>query len=458
MNSFVVRNLFYPLQECLKGQRTLRVLRFLEESQFWSPDKLASYRLERLKRFLTYAQENVPYYRALWRSIGFDLGSVADLRDIEKLPLLTRDVLQSTGTTLASKCYRGRTRLARTGGSTGFPVSVLVDSDRMAFSEAARIRCQKWFGVDIGDREIVIWGSPIELGRQDKLRTFRDNFLNTQLISAFDWTPRKMALALAKIAATKPVRIFGYAQSIALLAEIAREASVELTPCKAVFTTAEPLYDFQKEQIKILGNSVASEYGARDAGLIGQECPKGKLHLNAEGVLVEIIDREGGVLPEGEEGEIVVTNWDTPAMPIIRYATGDIGAFDTSLCTCGVMLPCLKGIMGRASDFLIGSDGRRIHPLGPIYALRDVQALKQFRIVQHSLVEVELQLVVRNPLTSSDRELIQKRFDKLMNSSVTITFTILDCMPTATSGKFRYVESKLSPVLLGTIASQRGLS
>src|SRR5947207_138672 len=67
-----------------------------------------------------------------------------------------------------------------TGGSTGEPVTILVDMARMGFGEGSRLRAQRWFGVEPGEREIVLWGSPIELGRQDVVRGVRDWLLNSR--------------------------------------------------------------------------------------------------------------------------------------------------------------------------------------------------------------------------------------------------------------------------------------
>ena len=446
MNPFLVRSVVFPLQEALKGHSTIKLLGELEESQHWDRQRLRDYRVRRLKAFLQTAQSDVPHYRDAWRAIGFDAGRMSELEDVQRLPFLTRETIQESRPSLESSKHRGRTQLVYTGGSTGVPVGILADTSRAAFSEAARIRCQRWFGVDIGDPEVVVWGSPIELGRQDRLRSVRDALLNTHLISAFNWTEENVVRALKTIASRRPSRMYGYAQSIAYLAQRADDMAFSLTPAKVIFVTAEPLYDFQRERIrKTLGESVAAEYGARDAGLIGQECPEGTLHINAEGVLVEIVDDDGAVVPDGESGEIVITNWDTPAMPFIRYRTGDVGAVDTTSCPCGVSLPALKDVTGRMSDFLHGADGRRIHPLGAIYVLREMPMLKQFRIVQHSLSSLELQLVARAPLKSSDRDTIQRKFEALLGSSVDIRYSLVDSIPSTASGKFRYVESRVEP-------------
>lgn len=445
MPPVLIKHLLFPLHEALKGMNTLALLPFLEESQFWEEKRLQEYRLHRMQKFLLYAEQNVPFYRQLWQRAGFHAGAFHDLSDLARLPFLTRHDLQERFASLRATGYKGRTQTLSTGGSTGVPVAVLIDGQRMAAGVASRIRCQRWFGVDIGDREVVIWGSPIELGRQDWWRTMRDRALNSHLISAFNFSNAMMQQALQKILALQPQRMYGYAQSLALLAATAVATNRQEQICKAVFTTAEPLYPFQRSEIQqAFGGKVAVEYGARDAGFIAHECPQQKLHLNAEGLLVEIVDDAGQVVPAGEMGEIVVTNWDTPAMPMIRYRTGDIGAYEISPCPCGVKLPALKMVSGRAADFLIGHAERLIHPLGAIYILRELENVQQFRIVQHAPDEIELLLVLRVPLVEADRRKIQQKFNALLGAPVHLTYSVADAIPTLASGKFRYVECRVN--------------
>ena len=111
------------------------------------------------------------------------------------------------------------------------------------------------------------------------------------------------------------MKIYGYASACFLLAsQFRREGSAPPRSLRAVFTTAEPLFDFQRAEIQeSLKCRVAVEYGCRDGGLVALECPDGGLHIFAEGMYVEVID------PDAEgRGEIVLTNFDSLAFPMIR--------------------------------------------------------------------------------------------------------------------------------------------
>ena len=74
-------------------------------------------------------------------------------------------------------------------------------------------------------------------------------------------------------------------------------------------------------------------------------------------LLIEIIDPESGEqLPEGEEGEVVLTTLGREAMPLIRYRTGDIASLDRYQCLCGGITARLCNIYGRRNSCVL-SDG-----------------------------------------------------------------------------------------------------
>jgi phenylacetate-CoA ligase len=88
---------------------------------------------------------------------------------------------------------------------------------------AAKWRATRWWGVDIGDPEIVVWGSPIELTAQDRIRQFRDRLLRTQLLPAFEMSESKLDGFVDTIRRTRPAMLFGYPSSISLIAKHAEK-------------------------------------------------------------------------------------------------------------------------------------------------------------------------------------------------------------------------------------------
>jgi len=320
-----------------------------------------------------------------------------------------------------------------------------VDMGRMGFGEAARLRAHRWFGVNVGAREIVLWGSPIEITRQDRVRQIRDWCLNSRLLSAFDMGEEALARHAAVIRDFDPIKMYGYASALYLLAGYFERRS--LPPprsLRAVFTTAEPLFDFQRKSIETaLGCAVGVEYGCRDGGLVALECPDGGLHIAAEGMYVEILD------PDAEgRGEIVLTNLESNAFPIIRYRTGDVGSLDPSPCPCGRGLPKLYAVEGRQTDFLVTPGGRVLHALSAIYILRELPVIQEFRIVQEAIDHLVLHVVLRQPIGPAEEASLRAQFAAVFGSDMRITIERTTSLPRTASGKFRYVESRVAQAVL----------
>lgn len=98
---------------------------------------------------------------------------------------------------------------------------------------------------------------------------------------------------------------------------------------------------------------VFNHYGMTEMGYGGGvECEAlNGYHLREGDLYFEIIDPDSGSpIEDGKYGEIVFTSLNRIAMPLIRYRTGDIGAFSTDLCPCGTFLRTLKKVAGRYAN------------------------------------------------------------------------------------------------------------
>lgn len=439
----LVANLLFPLQEALKKHNTLVIRRAMDESQWWSPEKLEQYRLERLRSLLLKAKKNVPYYRDCFSRLDFNPQNVSSLADLDKLPLLTKTIIRTEGDRMKSEVAKGLARF-NTGGSSGEPLIFFIGTERVSHDVAAKWRATRWWGVDIGDPEIVVWGSPIELSAQDRLRQWRDRLMRTQLLPAFQMSEAKLDEFIATIARTRPRMLFGYPSSISLLARHAekRGQSMSSLGIKVAFVTSERLYEEQRIVIsRVFGCPVANGYGGRDAGFIAHECPAGGMHLTAEDIIVEIVDRDGHVLAPGQVGEIVVTHLATSDFPFIRYQTGDMGALSARLCGCGRGLPILEEIQGRTTDFVVAADGTVMHGLALIYPIRDLPGVAAFKVIQHSLNHTEVQIVANGDYSPAVANSIQSGIQARLGKNVTVDVQKVEAIEPERSGKFRYIVS-----------------
>ena len=442
----LVSSVLFPLHERLKGHDSVAVRREMERTQWLRPEELRQLQLERLRRFLQEVREHVPAWRERFADLDFDPGSLVSLEELQRLPLTDKAFIRQNTEQLKADDARGLARF-NTGGSSGEPLIFYIGRERVSHDVAAKWRATRWWDVDIGDPEIVVWGSPIELGAQDRVRQVRDALLRTRLLPAFEMSEAKLDDFVRQIRRMRPRMLFGYPSALAHIAAHAEQRGIAMDDLgiRVAFVTSERLYDHQRERIsRVFGCPVANGYGGRDAGFIAHACPEGGMHITAEDLIVEIVDREGRVLPPGESGEIVVTHLATRDFPFIRYRTGDVGILDERTCSCGRGLPLLKEIQGRTTDFIVARDGTVLHGLALIYVLRDLPGVAEFKIVQESLDLTRVQ-IVRGPEYSADAEAqIREVFRKRLGAEVEIDIEYVERIEAEKSGKFRYVVSRVS--------------
>jgi phenylacetate-CoA ligase len=176
-------------------------------------------------------------------------------------------------------------------------------------------------------------------------------------------TPEKMSRYLQFLNTHPPKFIIAYVQSIYELAQFAISEHITVTPQEAIMTLAGTLYPFMREKIEAVFHcKIFNRYGSREVGDIACECEAhAGLHVFPWGNYIEIVDDEGHPVPNGVEGNILVTNLNNFAMPLIRYAIGDRGMLSLSdQCSCGRQGQILERLSGRNVDVFRKRDGTLI--------------------------------------------------------------------------------------------------
>ncbi len=436
MNEALVRTLILPLHERLRGRNTVAAYRALRDGERLDPASLRRLREVKLRALLAHCRDHVPYYRE-----RFADGAVGDLtlEGLAALPPLERDDIRAHCDRMIADNYRGRVLRYSTGGSTGHPLVFYTDLDKEAWHNAHKLRCRAWHGILPGARQADLWGSPIELDKQSRLRIWKDrHLLNQVLLSAFDLGEARLQRYLCFLARFRPRLLYGYPTVIYRLARHTREhpgLTGSWRP-QLVSCTSEMLLDHQRATIaEVFGCPVVNEYGSRDGGLIAHECTAGNLHIAAEHVIVEVdAPDDRGI------GDLLVTNLDARGMPLIRYRLGDRGSLRHGDCPCGLPLPMMGEVAGRANDFLVGAGGKPVHSLAPIYVLRDMEQIRQFKLTQRPDLSLLIEIVpAGDGLSDSEARLIRERMVKILGIDVPVQIEIREVIAPEQSGKYRWV-------------------
>ena len=455
MHRWIIWNVFFRLHEACKGHATYRMLNDMEAADRLSSTELEEVRRQKLRDLIDYAYAHVPFIGSRMRQAGVAPEQIREPRDLTRLPLMRKADVRANRELLRSD-IAGKLSPFTTGGSTGEPLIFDLAKRRVASRVACRQRTSRWWGVCVGDPELAIWGSPVELTRQDHIRNLRDRFLASRLLSAFEMNEETISSYLDALEKGPCVQLFGYPSAIYQLCVQAQKEGRNLRRLglKVVFVTGEVLFPYQRELIaQTLNCPVANGYGGRDSALIAHECPQGGMHVLSDAVILEILDPEGRPVPPGEVGEIVITDLYSHEAPFIRYATGDMAVLSTQACPCGRALPLLERIEGRSNDSIVTPDGRIINSLALIYAVREVEGVEKFRICQKRLDYFHVQLIRNEHFPSNAEDRIRAAWKKLFRVPLQITFEYVDQFPAERSGKFRHIVSELpagrSAVTLG---------
>jgi phenylacetate-CoA ligase len=425
--------LYYPVLYA-RSEPVWRYLKSLEVTQ-WAPSKdLAALQHRKLIKLLDSARSNVPFYRERIQSSG---------QALETLPFLQKADLQASPGALSNGTWKAPYTLKTTGGSTGQAVTIRKSREATAWETAANWRGFGWAGIRIGDRQARFWGVPFK--PRDRLRARITDFIaHRRRCSAFAFSEADLAGYTRMLERFKPRYLYGYVSMLEQYARYIVENRLHPTfQPVAVITTAEVLASTTRQLLQeAFGCPVFNEYGCGELGTIAHECEAGALHLNAENLLIEVISGDRRCAP-GEVGEIVATELNNLAMPLIRYRLGDFGTLAAHPCSCGRTLPVLESIAGRGYDLVYDRQGRMFHGEYFMYMFEEVKRMglgvQAFQVVQDSYDDFTIRVVPGAGYSERTREMIRTRFREGYGPNARISFVEVPAIARRPSGKMQVI-------------------
>jgi phenylacetate-CoA ligase len=405
-------------------RRAIHALRLTASAAFASepnPDTIERIRKDKLVALLQHARATVPFYRNLFDERGL---SAAELRDPEvfrSLPVLTKAQLQQAGATLLSDRYPANRRtLELTSGSSGQPFATHFDREYVIAKNLRFLRALLTCGYRPGNKLMLITERP----------TTRLSAIRRWLYCPLEATPEDHARQLLGF---QPDYLYGCMTPLHLLARHLRETGASFRPPRAVVSTAEMLDPRTRAQLEgVFQAPVLDFYGMTEMGLVAWQPSQGMPYgIAADGILVERLP----VQAAPGWSRLIMTNLDLWAMPMIRYDTGDLGAYGGA----GGGDDLLR-IEGRSVDCIVGPQERLISPFQLTSALQDVAGLRRFRIRQTSRDEIEVDL--ETDAASASAETIA-RLAPLLGATFRIKPQVVAELRAGPGGKFRVVESSI---------------
>ena len=420
--------------------------RFVENQ--WRPyEELKEDQEKQLRHMITFCYENVPYYRNLLKSLKLQPNEIKTVGDLEKLPILTKDIIKQHWEEFKPANLSGMKYYNHaTGGSTGTPFTYRVSKHDRFLGGALLYRGWGYGGYELGDRTVFLAGSSLGFDTKSRLTTFvHETARNLRKLSSFDMGDDEMRKYSQTINSFKPKIIRGYASSIYFFAKWIEENNIRIHSPTAVFTTSDNLFPYMREKISdVFGCEVYDGYGLNDGGVSAYECPEhAGLHIDTERSIMEVVDGEGHQIDRGD-GQILATSLYNYAMPFIRYTTGDNGHIIDDVCGCGRGYPLLKGIMGRTTDVLFTPEGKNIHGWFFLYIFWDYgKGIKEYQVVQETLEKIVVKIVPEDDFDEKQldriREVVAER-----SPGWHIEFKYVDMIERSGAGKYKFIINEVS--------------
>ncbi len=322
----------------------------MSRSQYWAPERLHRYVEGNLARSLA-AAWRIPFYCERYGNHAPEPGKLRDL------PILSRvQVPHLLNSVRAMDPSRNNLIPGHSAGSTGMPVGFLWDARHQSSRYAARARYLRANGWSATRRSAWIVSRRPE--STDAWFVTRDRFLGASFASHIG-DLEQQAEWLRKL---DPLYLYAYPVNLDGLARVFETRRWRLVSLRKIFSGSEILEGSLRERLRrIFRVEVSDNYGSTEA-FLAWECPQRGYHINAEHVLLEIVDEFGrGAMP-GAMGRVLVTTLQNHLMPLIRYEIGDYAVAAQGRCRCGRTLPLIGQILGREINLFVDGNGQRFVP------------------------------------------------------------------------------------------------
>lgn len=349
---------------------------------------------------LKHALESCDYYQHFLENLDVNTASIDDwtLVDWEQfyqtLPVLRKQDLQENKDQLFSNRFAD-TPIHHwvTSGSTGEPTQFIVD----AYSALTR--------------EISFWLAQQLMGNQDMNPQPEDTVLlrlasgegtngwfkkmpvynNASLWKrcVFDSPDFNMKEVFDFLREKQPLLLSGDPQAFIMVIDAWNNTYPEETyypyPVINITCGGTQLSDSDRARIEAFFKApVMNCYALSEVGIVASECTSGNLHVHSPVNDVEIVDEVGNRLPDGELGEITITNLLNWSFPFVRYQSGDMARLDTTTrCECGSQFPVLYDFQGKRRRLFSKPDGSKYSPCAMVEQFIRLR-LRQYQLIQYA--------------------------------------------------------------------------
>ena len=406
--------------------------------------KLRKHQDKLLRKTIKYAYA-VPLYKKKYDDLGISPSDIQGIDDLQKLPFTTKDDLRENYPKgiIPTGFDTQHGFLLSTSGSTGKPVFVYNDLFSAIQSLEGFVRALKSYGGSWNKSKITIIiditpGSAEHAFFTESMSPFLKHFmpLNNIQYLHIDEDPETL---IEKINQFQPEFLGSDPNMLRELAYLKLNGKGNNINPKVMFSGGTIIDAYTKQYIEHAFNSkIMDIYGTTEAGPLAFECiDGGEYHVQSDYVYLEFLDEQQKPVSFGSPGHLVVTRFSTGGTPIIRYTGFDDIVVPLPIRTCksGITTQMIKKIEGRSADLIVLPDGTTLSPFTitgiPAKIMEEYHTykIKQFQIIQHTVDQIEILIVIDEKLRSIGVPVetllkeLQKRFADHIGPNINVKVT-----------------------------------
>lgn len=361
----------------------------LPATSSFSIDRATLLQEQKLKELLAYLHAKSPFYKELFVKHGIDISTIKTLADLPSLPTTSKEDLQQRNNDFLCVDPQQIVEFTSTSGTLGSPVTIALtenDLNRLTDNEFNSFSCADGSSADT-------YQLMLTLDRQFMAGIAYYMGLRKLGAGIIRLGPGVPSLQWETIQRLKPTAIVAVPSFILKLIKFAQENNIDLnnSSVKKAICIGENIRntDFS---YNILGKKITeawdihlySTYASTEMQTAFTECSEGRGgHLQPELVIVELLDENNEHVAANTPGEVTITTLGVEGMPLLRYKTGDICAYDNEPCACGRTSLRLSPVIGRKKQ-MIKFKGTTLYPPALFDLLNEMEEVLDFVVDVYS--------------------------------------------------------------------------
>ena len=362
---------------------------------------------KRLRDLIAHAVRTTDFYKDYPEDIA-----------LKDLPVVNKDTFRQQYDRFISSTYKDApdNRVMCTSGSTGTPLRMIQNRDKIRHNTAGGIFLGAAAGYYIGMKEafIRVWVNNV---RKSKFQLIQENMI---MMDSSRMDEKALAEMFRTIEKKKVKCLVGYSSALGELSDYIRKSGTDCSNCSV--RAIIPISETMPEPVR---RTLEKQFG----------CPVRAWYSNYE---ILKMDCDEPAEP-GELGRIVITDLFNYAFPILRYDNGDT-AVAVRKEKNGRFKLYLSELYGRRSDLIYDCKGNAVTPYIITNNLWDIEGVKQYRFIQEDMKDYTIWL--NGDPEKMDQKEILGRIRPYLGEEARIKVEIVDEIPVLASGKRKYIENR----------------